>query len=213
MYRDILRNIPDGPDLHAEFHEELALAERMLDQQKHDKNKLYSIHAPEVDFIAKGKVHKKYDFGLKVSVATTSRDNFVIGMQALPGNPFEGNALTGALAQIGRVTGILLERCYVDNGHRGHGGGIIVGVYLRAAARGDTDHQEGTAATECSGAGVGHMKEDGKLDRNWLKGSIGDNTNALLRGVGQKLRLIFRKLREMLSFFALFSFSINFPTA
>ena len=97
MYRDILRKILPDPDLHAEFHEELELTERMLDQQRHDKNKLYSIHAPEVKCIAKGKVHKKYEFGVKVSVAITSRDNFAVGMQALPGNPFDGHTLSGAL--------------------------------------------------------------------------------------------------------------------
>ena len=106
MYRDILRNILHDPDLHAEFHEELGLTERMLDQQRHDKNKLYSIHAPEIKCIAKGKVHKKYEFGVKVSVATTSQDNFVVGMQALPGNPFDGHTLSGALDQVSRLKGI-----------------------------------------------------------------------------------------------------------
>ena len=84
VYRDILRKILDDPDLHAEFHEELELTERILEQQRQDKDKLYSIHAPEVECITKGKVHKKYEFGVKVSVATTNRDNFVVGMQALP---------------------------------------------------------------------------------------------------------------------------------
>ena len=87
VYRDILRNVLEDPDLHAEFHEELELTERMLDQRKYDKNKLYSIHAPEVECIAKGKIHKKYEFGVKVSVTTTNKDNFVLGMQALPETP------------------------------------------------------------------------------------------------------------------------------
>jgi len=102
-----LRNVLDDPDLHAEFHEELELTERMLDQQKQDKNKLYSIHAPEVECIAKGKVHKKYEFGVKVSVATTSRDNFVVGMPAKPGNPFGGYSLPEALQQGTRMTGVV----------------------------------------------------------------------------------------------------------
>lgn len=100
VYRDILRKILHDTDLHAEFHEELELTERMLDQQRQDKNKLYSIHAPEVECIAKGKVHKKYEFGVKVSVATTNHDNFVVGVQALPGNPFDGHTLERALVQV-----------------------------------------------------------------------------------------------------------------
>ena len=80
----------------------------------------YAGYYLDVD-LTKGKVHKKYEFGVKVSVATTSRDNFVIGMQALPGNPFDGHTLAGALEQVQRVTGVVPDRCYVDRGYRGHG--------------------------------------------------------------------------------------------
>jgi transposase, IS5 family len=65
--------------------------------------KLYSLHAPEVECIAKGKAHKKYEFGCKVSVATTSKDNFVVGSQALHGNPYDGHTLNGAVEQAERL--------------------------------------------------------------------------------------------------------------
>jgi len=94
VYRNILRNCPE-PD--AELKERLHLAKRLLDQRRHDKNKLYSLHAPEVECIAKGKAHKKYEFGCKVSVATTSRDNWIIGVEALHNTPFDGHTLKGAL--------------------------------------------------------------------------------------------------------------------
>lgn len=204
VYRDILRKILDDPDLHAEFHEELALTERMLDQQKQGKNKLYSIHAPEVECIAKGKVHKKYEFGVKVSVATTSRDNFVVGMQALPGNPFDGHTLAGALEQVRRVTGIIPDRCYVDRGYRGHGVESL-SVFISGQRRGVTPTiKKELRRRSAVGPVIGHMEEDGKLGRNWLKGSFGDKINALLCGVGHNLRIILRKLRETLSFFVLF---------
>jgi len=87
VYRDILRKILPAPELHDEFSDELLLTEQLFDQKKKSKNKLYSLHAPEVECIAKGKVHKKYEFGVKVSVTTTNRDNFVVGMQALAGYP------------------------------------------------------------------------------------------------------------------------------
>ena len=51
----------------------LATAHRIHAQQKHDKNKIYSVHEPEVECIAKGKAGKPYEFGNKVSVAVTSR--------------------------------------------------------------------------------------------------------------------------------------------
>ena len=203
VYRDILRKILHDPDLHAEFHEELELTERMLDQQRQDKNKLYSIHAPEVECIAKGKVHKKYEFGVKVSVATTSRDNFVVGMQALPGNPFDGHTLAGALDQVSRLTGVVPERCYVDRGYRGHDV-KKTSVFISGQRRGVTPtirkELKRRSAVEPI---IGHMKEDGKLGRNWLKGSLGDKINALLCGAGHNLRIILRKLKELLSFFVL----------
>jgi IS5 family transposase len=206
VYRDILRQVLPDPDLHAAFHEELELAERMLDQQRQDTNKLYSIHAPEVECIAKGKVHKKYEFGAKVSVATTSRDNFVVGMQALPGNPFDGHTLSGALQQISRVTGVLPERCYVDRGYRGHGVENST-VFISGQRRGlsPTIRRELKRRSAVEPV-IGHMKEDGKLGRNWLKGSIGDKINALLCGAGHNMRIILRKLRELLSFLLYFLF-------
>jgi IS5 family transposase len=205
VYRDILRNILPDPDLHAEFHEELWLTERMLVQQRQDKNKLYSIHAPEVECIAKGKVHKKYEFGVKVSVATTSRDNFVVGMQALPGNPFDGHTLENALDQVSRLTGVVPERCYVDRGYRGHGvtkSSIFISGQRRGVTPTIRKELRRRSAVEPI---IGHMKDDGKLGRNWLKGSIGDKINALLCGAGHNMRIILRKLRELFFFFALFS--------
>lgn len=203
VYRDILRKVLSDPDLHAAFHEELTLTERMLDQQRQDKNKLYSIHAPEVECIAKGKVHKKYEFGVKVSVATTNRDNFVVGMQALSGNPFDGHTLAGALDQVTRLTSVVPERCYVDRGYRGHGIKKTA-VFISGQRRGITPtirkELKRRSAVEPV---IGHMKEDGKLGRNWLKGGLGDKINALLCGAGHNMRIILRKLRELFPFFIL----------
>ena len=72
------------------FSEPLGKARRLLEQTRTSKNKLYSIHAPEVECISKGKVHKKYEFGCKVSVVSTSSNPFILGIQALHGNPFDG---------------------------------------------------------------------------------------------------------------------------
>jgi transposase, IS5 family len=68
-----------------------------------------------------GKAHKRYEFGVKVSVATTNREGLVLGMLALPGNPYDGHTLASALSQVERLTGSAVERGYVDRGYRGHG--------------------------------------------------------------------------------------------
>jgi len=102
VMRDVRRKCsePSG-----KLSELLTLADRLFAQVKNDKNKLYSVHAPEVECIAKGKAHKRYEFGCKVSVATASRDNWVIGVQALHGNPYDGHTLTAMLQQVVRLTG------------------------------------------------------------------------------------------------------------
>ena len=79
------------------------------------------IHAPEAEYIGKGKAHKQYEFGVKVSVAVSNRDNFVVGMLAEPGNPYDGHTLTRAIGQVERITGRAIERSFVDRGYRGHG--------------------------------------------------------------------------------------------
>lgn len=64
----------------------LKLSWRLLNQQKNDKKKLYSLHVPEVECIAKGKAHKKYEFGTKVSIATTCKDPWVVAIEVVHGN-------------------------------------------------------------------------------------------------------------------------------
>ena len=78
--RDIERNIStDAPD--SDLFDLLSRADRLLRQKKHSKNKLYSVHEPHVECIAKGKTHKKYEFGNKVSFVTSSKKNFILGIQ------------------------------------------------------------------------------------------------------------------------------------
>ena len=74
VVRDIGRKLLGRSEVQSVFDHEVALAERLLKQQRQDKNKLYSLHAPEVECIGKGKAHKKYEFGVKVSVASTNRE-------------------------------------------------------------------------------------------------------------------------------------------
>jgi IS5 family transposase len=118
VVRDIERKIVNQAEKQATFAEELGLAKRLLAQQKKDKNKLYSLHAPEVECISKGKAHKRYEFGVKASIATTNKSNFVVGGMALPGNPFDGHTLTQALEQVRRMTGSVIEEAFVDRGYR-----------------------------------------------------------------------------------------------
>ena len=200
--RDVGRKIEARPAaIQRAFEPVLGLIDQLLNQTRNDKNKLYSLWAPEVECIAKGKSHRKYEFGVKVGVATTNKDNFVVGMQAFHGNPFDGHTLGQSLSQVERITGQKPERCYVDKGYRGNGIDDVA-VFTAGQRRGisPTIRKELRRRNAIEPV-IGHMKEDGKLDRNHLKGLLGDKINALLCGCGHNLRIILRKLREFLSIF------------
>jgi transposase, IS5 family len=117
--RDVTRKIGGNTVLEQRFAAILYRVERVLAQQRHDRNKLYALHVPEVECLAKGKAHKKYEFGVKVSIAATNRSGVVLGMLALPGNPYDGHTLDAAARQAERLTGTSIERLYVDRGYRG----------------------------------------------------------------------------------------------
>jgi IS5 family transposase len=196
--RDISRKLATRPGLVAHFAEALARVERLLRQQKTDHNKLYALHAPEVECLVKGKAHKRYEFGVKVSVAATNRQGLVIGMLALPGNPYDGHTLASALVQIERMTGITVERAYVDRGYRGHGlehQRVFVSGQRRGVTPTIRRELRRRSAIEPM---IGHMKTDGRFDRNFLAGTRGDAVNAVLCGAGYNLRLILNYLRSLL---------------
>lgn len=192
VYRNILRNGSPPDNVLAEL---LHLTQRLLIQKRHDQNKLYSLHAPEVECIAKGKAHKKYEFGCKVSVATTSKDNWIVGVEALHDNPFDGHTLEGALKQVKRLVGWEAENAYVDKGYRGNPKQLgKTNVHLASRRKSSMKASEWRwfkrrAAIEPV---IGHMKEDNRMERNYLKGTDGDKMNAILAACGFNLRKLLR---------------------
>jgi transposase, IS5 family len=176
------------------LRELVALAERLLDQTRTSKNKIYSVHAPEVECLAKGKAHKHYEFGCKTSVATTSRSNWIVGAHALHGNPYDGHTLRGAIAQVERLTACTPQDVMVDQGYRGHGyeGAAIVHVVRsipKRATRALRRMLKRRAAIEPT---IGHLKSGNRMDRNYLSGQEGDRINVLLSAAGYNLRKLLR---------------------
>ncbi len=116
VIRDIERKLPQ-PD--AKIALLLARAKRIEQQKRSDSNKLYSMHAPEVECIAKGKVHKRYEFGCKVVLVTTSASNWIVGAAAVHGNPYDGATLGDVVRQTSQLTGVTPKQAAVDKGFRG----------------------------------------------------------------------------------------------
>ena len=97
----------------------MARVKRVLTQQPKDKNKLYSLHAPEVECLSKGKARQPYEFGVKVTVATTHKEGLVVGMRSMPGNPYDGHTLPEAVEPVSILTDRLPKAVFVDKGYRG----------------------------------------------------------------------------------------------
>ena len=187
VIRDIRRKCV-SPD--PKLRELLERAEKIFSQQRKDKNKIYSVHAPEVECIAKGKAHKRYEFGHKVSIVSTSKESFCVGIQGLHDNPFDGHTLKGAIAQVEDVTGLRPKHAHVDKGYRGkqhHPEDVEVHLPKKRSllSRVQRKHQRRRNAVE---AIIGHLKNDHRMDRNFLLGKEGDKINALLAASGFNLR-------------------------
>jgi IS5 family transposase len=190
VLRDIKRKCL-APDAHLKLL--LERGQRIHEQQRHDKQKLYSVHAPEVECIAKGKVHRPYEFGCKVAVVTTSRTNWVVGIEAVHENPYDGATLTGALKQVERVTSVKAEEAFVDRGFKGtahHPEGVA--VYLSGRKRLTRSLKGLLRRRSAIEPVIGHLKQEHKLERNHLLGKAGDQINALLAGCGFNLRKLWR---------------------
>jgi IS5 family transposase len=192
VIRDLERKLQPMPEAVAVL---LKSAKRIYQQQKQDKGKCYSIHAPEVECIAKGKAQKPYEFGCKVVLTTTNASNWIVGIAAQHGNPYDGSTLTPAIQQVARLTGIRPNHATVDQGFRGkahHPQDVEVLVCDTRNRTGKTRRLfKRRSAIEPV---IGHSKSDHCLGRNYLKGQLGDSLNALLAGCGFNLRKLFRAL-------------------
>src|SRR6201999_3158796 len=123
--RDIGRKITGDAGLKEIFAQPLRLARRVHEQRQRQRGpKVYSLHAPEVECIGKGKAHRPYEFGVKVSVATTLAPacggQFVTHVKALAGNPYDGHTLATVIPQMEAIVGNIIERLLADKGYRGH---------------------------------------------------------------------------------------------
>lgn len=207
VIRDIGRKIEhDGWLKEMVFKSILLRARRVRDQQQRQRGpKVYSLHSPEVECIGKGKAHRPYEFGVKVSVATTHRHarggQFVIHAKALPGNPYDGHTLATVIPDMEALVGNTLKRAFVDKGYRGHNAPpdykfrvFIAGQKRRVTPKIKREMRRRSAVEPV----IGHLKSEHRMGRNYLWHRQGDAINAVLAAVGYNFRLLIRWLRLLL---------------
>ena len=194
----VLRNVERGKlKLSAKQKQRVRVTRRIFTQQRTDHGKVYSVHAPEVECIAKGKVSKHYEFGCKVPIVTTSRQSWIVGIDAVHDNPYDGTTLKPALVQVKRVTGVRPEEAFVDKGFRGqcyHPKGVA--VYITGRRNLTPQLSKLLKRRSAIEPVIGHTKHDHGMNRNYLLGKVGDRINALRSGAAWNLKKLWRHFVE-----------------
>ncbi len=180
--------------------EALSKAQRIVSQTKQRKSdgtpKLYSWPAPEVEVIAKGKAHKPYEFGVKVGVASTLKQNLILGARSFPNNPYDGHTLAEQLEQASILSNATIKDVYVDLGYRGvdhQNPGVNIKHRGKYKSLSDTERRllKRRQAIEPI---IGHLKSDHRMNRCHLRGSNGDAIHAVLCAAGYNIRWLLRMI-------------------
>ena len=211
VQRDISRKIEGDELLQESFASEISKAKLLLDRKKNDKNKLYSLHEEDVVCISKGKSHKRYEFGCKVSLSiTNSGVGIVTGSEALAGNPYDGHTLAAALKLSEKITGVPAQTAYVDKGYKGHKCEPTK-IFISGQKRGvTTSIRKKLNRRQAIEPHIGHMKNECKLGLSRLKGLAGDQANAILVASAYNLKLILKHLRTSFAYFLYQYFNFAF---
>ena len=202
--RDIERQF--SPSQQQRYKELFIIINKILAQQKGGKNKVYSIHEPEVSCIAKGKEAKKFEFGNKSGIVLTKTTKIVVGAIAFENNPYDGHTLDEHLNQTEYLTESRPKTGIVDRGYRGKKKINGTEIISPSVPKKETTQYEKRKARKRfrARAGIepviGHIKHDHRMLRNYLKGVIGDQLNTILAGTGFNLKKMLNRIKEQILF-------------
>jgi len=178
------------------IHAQSILKKKDKDIYKKENKIIYSFHAPEVECIGKGKLNKPYEFGNKVGIAVSGRGNFVLGVKSFHGNPYDGHTLDQTVVELRKLSPET-SKIFVDLGYTGHNfkekGKVFTAKTKKTLSNDDKKMQKRRSAIEPI---IGHLKNFGRMGRNYLKGVVGDIVNPLISAVGLNLRRITNILKD-----------------
>jgi IS5 family transposase len=180
----------------------LERATRIQTQQRNSKNKLYALHAPEVECIGKGKAKKPYEFGVKSAVVVSHEHGLMLGARTFPGNPYDGHILSAVLEQATNLTqdiAVTLKHIVVDLGFRGVDADnpdkeIIHRGKFKSLSKQQKGWLKRRSAVEPA---IGHLKSDHRMDRCWLQGALGDALHSISCAAGYNLRWLMRAIARL----------------
>ena len=185
LIRELRRTLPKQ-SLFETHQKDFLFYERVLEQQPKDKNKIYSLHEPAVYCIGKGKDHKPYEYGNKVSIASTAKTNIIVAVVSHESNIHDNYTLPEVLAHIENSRGKEAKHAVCDRGYRGKKPSGNTDIILPASPlKRDNRYQRDKKRKRCRRRAaiepiIGHLKTDFRLTRNFLKGIAGDHINLLM---------------------------------
>ena len=202
--RDIQRQLT--PEEKEKYSDLFIIINKILDQTRGDKNKVYSIHEPDVRCIAKGKEAKKFEFGSKTGFVLTKTSKIVVGAISFKGNPYDGHTLEEYLKQVETLTGKRPKVGIVDRGYKGKKN--IEGTQIimpSSPSKESSQYQKQKARKRFRArAGIepviGHIKHDHRMLRNYLKGNLGDQFNAIMAGTAFNMKKMLNRIKEQILF-------------
>lgn len=178
-----------------DFREKQSLYERVLAQKQDSKDKIYSLHEPQVACIAKGKAHKPYEFGCKIGIATLPKSNVIVGIAHFLGNPHDSQTLEATLQQAQALCGKTFQTAIVDRGYAGKRKVGETEIILPSPQKDKhlNTYQKRKKRKQCRSRSavepvIGHLKAEHRLKRNFLKGVLGDKINAWLAAAAFNFR-------------------------
>ena len=172
----------------------MELYERALGQRREDKNKVYSLHEPQVYCLSKGKDHKKYEFGCKSSIAVTREGGVVVAAISHEKNQHDSRTLDEVLDQIELVADRRPKVAITDRGYRGrqevNGTEIAVpGVAPKGQnSREQEELRKKFRRRSSIEAVIGHLKKEHRLGVNYLNAAVGATINVVLAAAAWNLR-------------------------
>jgi len=193
---------PQHPKAASDLGLLLERAERIRTQQRSDKNKLYALHAPEVECIGKGKARKPYEFGVKSAVVVSHKRGLMLGARTFPGNPYDGHILSAVLEQATHLMQdipVKLKQIVADLGFRGvDADNPDKSIIHRGKFKSLSPQQKGwLRRRQAVEPAIGHLKSDHRMDRCWLQGALGDALHAISCAAGYNLRWLLRAIARL----------------
>lgn len=209
LVRELSRKLPS--DVLGKYSADLNLYDKVLAQKRSDNNKIYSLHEPDVKCYSKGKEHKRFEFGSKVSILVTQKTGVIVGALNFNSTMHDSKTLALALEQHSRLTGREAKNIFVDRGYQGPKSINETKIFT---PKPDTNITKTKRKKHSRRAAIepviGHLKSDYRMNRNFLKGVIGDEINVLLSAAAMNFKRVMNLWKQRLINFLFYILQLVF---